>query len=69
MTFHQFWRPLLLITLFSAAVSAFCFFCSSWILRVKDPSEGTNPFLLKVWIFVAAVGPIFFILLKIGIFG
>jgi hypothetical protein len=68
MTFHQFWWPFLLITLLSAAVASFCFFCTTWMLRVKDQSVGINPFLLKAWIVVAAAGPIFFILLKVGLF-
>jgi hypothetical protein len=38
------------------------------MLRVKDPSVRINPFLLKVWFVVAAAGPIFFILLKTGLF-
>ena len=65
---HRFWLPLLYITLFSVAVSAFCFGCMSWILRLRDPSEGINTFLLKAWIVIAAFGPAFFILLKLGIF-
>jgi len=68
MTFHQFWWPLLLITIFGGAVAALCFFCTTWMLRVKDAAVGINPFLLKTWIVVAAAGPIFFILLKVGLF-
>jgi hypothetical protein len=54
--------------LLSALVDALGYLCTSSILRLRDPSEGTNPFLIKFWIAIGAFGPIFFILLKLGLF-
>jgi 4-hydroxybenzoate polyprenyltransferase len=65
---HHLWLPLLKLILLSIVVSAFGFFCNSWMLRVRNPAEGSNPFLLKMWLAVGATGPIFFILLKLHIF-
>ncbi|MCU1322693.1 MAG: hypothetical protein JWM43_2342 [Acidobacteriaceae bacterium] len=60
--------PLLKVLLLSVAVCSIGFFGTSWMVRVKEPSEGINPFLLKVWLAVGAVGPLVFIALKLHIF-
>ena len=67
MTFHQFWRPLLLITLLKCIRRRTLFLLHSLDASRQGPSVGIYPFLLKVLIVVAA-GPIFFLLLKVGLF-
>ena len=66
--YHHFWLPLMKLLLLDVAVVTVGYSCTAWMLRIKDPSERTNPFLLKMWLAVAAFGPAVFILLKLGLF-
>lgn len=47
MSYHHFWLPLIKLLLLDVAVVTIGYSCTAWMLRVKNPSEGTNPFLLN----------------------
>ncbi|RSL17762.1 hypothetical protein EDE15_3306 [Edaphobacter aggregans] len=68
MTAHRLLFPLVRMILYSTAVCAVGFLCTNWMLRVKDPSEGINTFLLKMWITIGSAGVLFFFLLELRIF-
>jgi len=38
------------------------------MLRVKEPSEGVNPFLLKMWTWIGIAGVLLFLLLEFHFF-